>query len=378
MAEPDGGGLHDVAGRRGRQRLGQGVGCVELDEPVARGTDEAALDRTEGPVEGGVDRLGVVPVCRVGGRARVVRDRDGMARRRVDQRRIRTAVAAVAAAVAVHGGVEPEVHLERAGGERREHGPHDDRVAGRVGEVVRLEAVLPAPGRAGHAAGHPGPVESRDRIGHVAGLEVGEGGAVGDDVLQGLDVRVVDRRVGHVREDAVGDREPDLGGPVPRRAEAILAGKVEVGQGARAVGGGASRESGPGQASNRCRREDQSADRDEDEGPSGSTRGGERANHRVPPLQDEMVSRGSRPSISNPGRRGPPGDGHPRPPPRAWAVGQSAAPCGWLGGGGANTAAGSPATSSATPAPGRADPRPVACSCSSVASTFSAKWQATA
>jgi hypothetical protein len=67
----------------------------------------------------------------------------------------------------------------------------------------------------------------------------------GDDVLQRLDVRVVDRRVVDVAEHAVRDREPHLRRRVACGAEAVLARQVEVGQRARPVRGVAQRR-GPG------------------------------------------------------------------------------------------------------------------------------------
>ena len=73
------------------------------------------------------------------------------------------------------------------------------------------------------------------RVGHVPRLQVGERGAVGDDVLEGLDVGVVDRRVVDVAEDAVRDRVPDLRSPVAGGAEAVLAREAEVRERARAV-----------------------------------------------------------------------------------------------------------------------------------------------
>ena len=67
-----------------------------------------------------------------------------------------------------------------------------------------------------------------DAVGHVARLQIGEGRAVGDDVLEGVDVGGVHVGPVGVRQDAVGHREPDAGGGVARRADAVLAGKVEV------------------------------------------------------------------------------------------------------------------------------------------------------
>ena len=116
----------------------------------------------------------------------------------------------------------------------------DDAVPARVGEVVGDQRVLAVLGGAGDPAGHPGVVESADGVGRVAGLQVGERRAVGDDVLQGLDVGVVDRRVVDVGQHAVRDGEPHLRRGVAGGAETVLAGQVEVGQRTRTAGGGAS------------------------------------------------------------------------------------------------------------------------------------------
>ena len=283
MAEPDGGRLDDVARAGGRVGLGQRVGRVELDEAVARAADEPTLDGAERPVEGGVHRLGVVAVRGLGGGARIGRHGDRMAGRGVDGCRIGTAVAAAPAAVAVHAGIEPDVHVERAADERRQQRVHQEGVARRVGDVVRLEPVLPVLRRARNAAGHAGLVERTDRGGRVATLEVGEGRTVRHDVLERLDVRGVDRRVVDVREDAVGDREPDLRAAVPRRPDAILAGEVEVGKGAGPIRSRSGSACHAGRTDTRCEREHEGHDRCEGKRPSRATTRGLSVSHRRPP-----------------------------------------------------------------------------------------------
>ena len=120
---------------------------------------------------------------------------------------------------------------------------HQDRVGARVGHVVGDDPVLPARRRARDPAGHAAAVQRPDRRGHVPRLEIREGRAVGDDVLERLDVRVVDRRVVDVAQHAVRDREPHLRRRVARGAQAVLAREVEVGQRARPVRGDAQRRS---------------------------------------------------------------------------------------------------------------------------------------
>src|SRR5439155_7067990 len=103
------------------------------------------------------------------------------------------------------------------------------RVTARVGDVLGLDLVLAALRCRGDVARHAtGVATGLGRVRHVARLQVGEGRAVGDDVLQRLEVRVVDGRVVDVAQDAVRDRVPDLRRRVARGPEAVLAREVEV------------------------------------------------------------------------------------------------------------------------------------------------------
>ena len=68
---------------------------------------------SNGTVERGEDRLGVVPVGGVGGGHRVGGHEDRVAARVVDGCRVRPAVARAAAAVAVDGRIEAHEQLER-------------------------------------------------------------------------------------------------------------------------------------------------------------------------------------------------------------------------------------------------------------------------
>ena len=290
MPEIQRGGLHHVAAARGREGLRQCVRCVELHEAVTRSAGEPALDGGERPVEGGIHGLRVVAVGGVGDRVRVEGHRDRVTARGVDRRGIGTAVAAAATAVAVHGGIQAGEDLERAGHGRGQHGPHEHRVPGRVGDIVGLQAVLPALRRADHPARHPGRVEGPDRVRHVATLEVGEGGPIGHDVLERLDVRVVDRRVVDVRQDAVGDGEPGLRGPIPGGPQAILAGEVEMGEGSGGVRRRADSECHPGRTGRRRDREHEGADRAQGKKPSATAAAGSTVMHRVPPRRDSGSS----------------------------------------------------------------------------------------
>ena len=86
-----------------------------------------------------------------------------------------------------------------------------------------------------HRAGHAGRV-GIEPVGHVTRLQVREAVAVGDQVLQGVDVRRIDGRPVDVGEHAVGDREPHLRAGVARRADAVLACEIEIALVARAPG----------------------------------------------------------------------------------------------------------------------------------------------
>ena len=170
-------GGHDVpVGGRGGRR--QRVGVIELGQPVARG----ALVADGGFALGGgghrhVGRHRVRAVGRLGGGVGAVDDRDAGAR--VDDAGVAAGVLRPAASVAVHVRVEPRVDLQladvgAAALGRLDPGVHQHRVALRIGDVGgdKLEAVLGV-GR-GDRALHAGRVGLHG-VGHVAGLEVGEG-----------------------------------------------------------------------------------------------------------------------------------------------------------------------------------------------------------
>ncbi len=152
-----------------------------------------------------------------------------MAGRGVGQRRVGASVPAAAAPVSVHRGIEAQVEPKPVRHARLERDVHQQGVACGVGDVVGGELPLAVPGGCRNATRHASAAGKRcDRVRRVAPLHVGERRAVGDDVPQRLDVRVVDRRVVDVAEDAAGHRVPDLRGRVPRGAEAVLAREVEV------------------------------------------------------------------------------------------------------------------------------------------------------
>ncbi len=224
--------LHEVPEARVGVPVDERVRGVELAQPVTRGAGEPVrhLAERRRRVECRVHRLRVVAVRGVGRGDGIRRHQHRMAGRLVDRAGVRAAVAGPATAVAVDGRVEAQIEpvAGQRARQRLERRPHHDRVANRIGEVVGLDLVLAALCGRRDAAFHTACVERPDGVRHVAGLQVGERGAVGDDVLQRLDVRVVDGRVVDVAEDAVRDRVPDLGGRVAGGSEAVLARQVEV------------------------------------------------------------------------------------------------------------------------------------------------------
>ncbi len=220
-------GLHEVALGRVRRRVGQRVRVVELGEAVARRARVAVGDLAEAAVgvERRVDRDRVVAIGGVGRRHGVGADQQRVAAGARDRAGVRARVVGAAAAVAVEVRVEADVELvvRRLAAQRLEVRAHDDGRAVGVGHVVGDDPVAAALGGRGHAAGQRAVVGGRDAVGHVARLQVGERAAVGDEVLQRLDVGVVGGGEEDVREDAVGDREPGLRAPIARRPDAVLA-----------------------------------------------------------------------------------------------------------------------------------------------------------
>jgi hypothetical protein len=152
-----------------------------------------------------------------------------MAGQLVDRAGVGPGVVRTAAAVAVDGGVEPRVQpvVAARADQRLEGGVQQHGGAVRVGEVVGDDPVAAALRGAGDAAGHPARVERPHGVGHVAGLEVGEGAAVGDHVLQRLDVGVVDGRVVDVGQHTVLERQPYLASGVVRGRVPLLVGGQE-------------------------------------------------------------------------------------------------------------------------------------------------------
>ncbi len=244
-AEVDLGGLHEVAVVGRRERRGERVAGVELVQAVARLPGEAVGHLRERPrgVQGAEDGLRVVAVGRVRLRDRIRADEQRVARGGRDVPAVGAAVAVPAAPVAVERRVEADVEAvvacraaQRLEARAQEHG----RTAG-VGEVVGDDPVAAALRRRRDPARERAVVEGADRVGHVAGLEIRERRAVGDDVLQRLVLGRVVRRVVDVAQHAVGDGEPDLRRPVARGADAVLARQVEVRERAGTVGRGPGR-----------------------------------------------------------------------------------------------------------------------------------------
>ncbi len=255
----------DVLGRRDvavgcRVVAGQRVRGGELGEAVARrpGVADAGRGRWAARAKRHVRGHRVAAVGRLGHGVGAVDHGNGGAGRGVDRPGVAARVRGATAAVPVDVRVQPRVQVQLADRSVRarrgvQPGVHQHGVPRRIGDVGGDQLVPMASAGRGHRAGHAGGV-GRHGVGHVAGLQIGEGRAVGDDVLQRLHVRVVDRRLVHVGEHAASDRVPDLGRGVARGAEAVLAGQVEVRHRAWATGrghggqpgGGAGRTGWPG------------------------------------------------------------------------------------------------------------------------------------
>ena len=58
--------------------------------------------------------------------------------------------------------------------------------------------------------------------GGIACLQIGESAAIGDDILHGLDVRIIRCRIIDIAENTVCNREPDFGGRIACSAETVL------------------------------------------------------------------------------------------------------------------------------------------------------------
>ena len=219
-------GERDVpVGRRGVR--GELVGGVEHRQPVA-GAPGVADARARKSARG-LERLErghrVVAIDGVGGGVGVGCHRDGVA---VDGRQAGGVGAGVLrSAAAGSAGQRIQAHVQLVCGRSLKAGAHKDRVAGRVSQIRGPDRVVMCGAGGDHRAGHPRGV-GQHPVGHVASLQVGEAVAVGDHVLERVNVGGVDRGPVDVGQDAVGDREPHLRGGVASRPHAVLAGQVEV------------------------------------------------------------------------------------------------------------------------------------------------------
>ncbi len=212
---------------RGAVVAGQGVARVEHRLAVtgragvadALGTEAArALERLEG-------RNCVGAVDRIGDRVRVRGHGHGPPAPRYELSGVGACVLAPAAAGPSGQRVEPDVQAIAVG--PGEGDPHEHGVGARVGQVGGGDAVAAGRVARRHRAAHAGRVGAR-LVAHVAPLHVRERAAVADQVLERVDVGRVDRRPVHVRQRAVGHGEPHLRAGAKGRADAVLAGEVEV------------------------------------------------------------------------------------------------------------------------------------------------------
>ena len=232
----DPGSLHDIPVGRRAVAVDETVVGIELAQAVAGAADE--------PTGLSQERVICQECADDGRRERTLRGlcvrRDERRRSRVDGGVVRTAIGLATAARVVDRRVVSDVDLEvpdRACVAVRRHQPRmdDDAVTRRVGDVVADQPEVVSAVGARHPADHAAAIRRADHIGHVPLLQRGERSSVGHDVLDGAHVGVLDRRAEHVRQHAIGDREPNRRPGIARRPEAVLAGRVQIGGGARAT-----------------------------------------------------------------------------------------------------------------------------------------------
>ena len=163
----------------------------------------------------------------------------------VDRTAVATAVFilhAATTATAIDTGIV--AHIKLIGGqianERYEVDIHDQRVLIRIGQVVSYDAILSAFGGCRYLAvkGVRILAERLHGIGSIARLQIGEGTAICDDILESLDVSIVNGGVVDIAEDPICNGEPDFGGRIASGAKTILACEVEVGERSRAIRSG--------------------------------------------------------------------------------------------------------------------------------------------
>ncbi len=185
-----------------------------MRQAVTCGTNEAVahLDKGFRGVQGTVDWYCIGAVDRIGSRFDIEGYRQVVPCGGVDDASVATTVTGTTTAIAVDAGVV--AHIELVGGQVANKWlkvyMHCHRIVVRVGQVVGSNAILTAPGGGRHTAVKCMRVESLHRVGGVARLQVGEGAAVCDDVLEGFDVGIVCGRIVDIAEDTIGNREPDL------------------------------------------------------------------------------------------------------------------------------------------------------------------------
>src|SRR2546423_457380 len=224
---------------------------VELYQSVAWLAGETVAHISKGirGVECTIDGFGIVSIGSVAFRDSIEGYRHVVTGRGVDRAGVATPVPTAATTIAVDTGIV--AHIKLIGGqiayERYEVDIHDHRFPIRIGQVVSYDAILSAFGGCRYLAvkGVRILAERLHGIGSIARLQIGEGTAICDDILESLDVSIVNSGALDIAENPICNGEPDFGGRIASGAKTILACEVEVGERSRAIRSG-------GRRSRRC------------------------------------------------------------------------------------------------------------------------------
>ena len=227
---------------------------VELYQPVARLASETVAHHSKGirGVECTINGFGIVSIGSVAFRDGIEGNWHVVTGGGIDRAAVATTVFTLhtaTTAIAVDTGIVAHIKLIGGGiaNERYEVDIHDQRVLTRIGQVVSYDAILSAFGGCRYLAvqGVRILAERLHGIGSIARLQIGEGTAICDDILESLDVSIVNGGVVDIAEDPICNGEPDFGGRIASGAKTILACEVEVGERSRAIRSG-------GRRSRRC------------------------------------------------------------------------------------------------------------------------------
>ncbi len=100
---------------------------------------------------------------------------------------------------------------------------HDQGVVVGISQLVRYDAVFAVPGGGGSFAiqGLPVIVKHSRGIRSISDLQIGEGAAIGHNVLKRCDIRIVESGVVPIAQHAVCQRKPDFGNSIAGSAQTV-------------------------------------------------------------------------------------------------------------------------------------------------------------